>query len=54
MLVVSLYEDEGQDRFKVFLVEGDDEGTEVTDQYEVFAVQMEDGRPAWAVAQKEA
>ena len=54
MLVVTLYEDdEGEDRFKVFLVEGEEaEGVDVTEHYDVFASTLDDGRVCWSVAEK--
>jgi len=53
MLTVTLYQDDAdQDKFKVFLTGPDGQVEEVTDDYEVFAVKLDDNRSAWAVARR--
>jgi hypothetical protein len=49
-LHVTLYTLDGEDRFKVMaLLPGDEELTDVTEHYEVTAIQTEDGRAGFAV-----
>jgi len=55
MLVITMYEHDGEDRFTVMWVEdldGEDKGEDVTDLYEVMASQLEDGRSAFTVVRK--
>ena len=48
-IVVTVYQSAGGDRFKVHTADENDNAVEVTDQYEVVAMQTEDGRTGFAV-----
>ncbi len=53
MLVMTLYEAGDEDRYKIFAIDEHEAETEVTDQYEVFATTLVDGRQGWSVVKKD-
>jgi hypothetical protein len=54
VLTLTVYVDEdGDDRFKVYWTDDPDSMTDVTDDYEVFTCEMEDGRTGTMLVKRE-
>ena len=52
-LHVTIYQEDGNDRFKVTAISDDGEPVDVTDKYEVAAISGTQGTPGFAVFKRE-